>query len=239
MKKIFLLLTLIFSLSIGTVFFVSCTRNNTVNIDESWKNQIKFEDQSFDYDGNEHSIYVEGLPEAATVTYSGNNKVNPGEYNVFANVTYNDNKLSLSAKMTINKMKSILTAEDNQIFYVVNNDVRPLYTLNNNEQLVSISVKKDGKIVSENELYKVGKYEVELFAEKTLFYEESATIKINVDVKNSKFDVSYNSQTFEYDGTDKQLLLSGELPEGYSVTYENNVAKIMENIIQKLLLKIV
>ena len=225
MKKIFLLLSLIFSLSIGTVFFVSCTRNNTVNIDESWKNQIKFEDQSFDYDGNEHSIYVEGLPEAATVTYSGNNKVNPGEYNVFANVTYNDNKLSLSAKMTINKMKSILTAEDNQIFYVVNNDVRPLYTLNNNEQLVSISVKKDGKIVSENELYKVGKYEVELFAEKTLFYEESATIKINVDVKNSKFDVSYNSQTFEYDGTDKQLLLSGELPEGYSVTYENNVAK--------------
>lgn len=63
---------------------------------------ITFSDLTVDYDGKSHSIYVEGKPEEASVSYAGNNKTNPGVYNVTAKVTqrgYVD--LNLQAKLTI------------------------------------------------------------------------------------------------------------------------------------------
>ena len=47
--------------------------------------EITFDDQTFSYDGKEHSIYInEELPEGVNVTYTNNNQVKVGTYEVIA-----------------------------------------------------------------------------------------------------------------------------------------------------------
>lgn len=48
---------------------------NKLNYDESG---IKFENAYFTYDKKEHSIFVSGIPEGVTVTYTGNNRTKTG-----------------------------------------------------------------------------------------------------------------------------------------------------------------
>ena len=69
---------------------------------------ITFEDATFSYDGNEHSIYIEGdLPSGVTVSYENNGKIKEGTYTVIA--TFNDSTgnyiipNSLEATITIVK----------------------------------------------------------------------------------------------------------------------------------------
>lgn len=228
MKKFLYILFAFFAVSFGTITLVSCNdKEKTQQEDTAWEEKVKFEDATFEYDGNAHSIFVTGAPEGAEISYpSGNNKTKPGEYRVFAKVKYNNKELSLNAVMTIDKIASVITAEANQVFYTCNNDPRPLYKLNNDEQTVQMVIKQGEQVVSENSLYKVGKYVVELKAEKTTYYKESNLVKIAVEVKESQFSgVSFESKTCTYDGTDKEVTLTGTLPEGYTVAYENNKSK--------------
>ena len=66
---------------------------------------ISFNDVTFDWDGEPHSIYVQGdLPSDATVTYDGNGKTDVGKYQVTATVKLSDNYVPVSpltATMTI------------------------------------------------------------------------------------------------------------------------------------------
>lgn len=223
-KKILYVFLAVFAVSFGTISLVSCSNTTEQKEDSNWQEQVKFEDTSIEYDGKPHSILVTGAPEGAEITYQGNDKTKPGEYRVFAKVKYNDTELSLKAILTIEKCSSVITAEKNQVFYTCNNDPRPLYKLNNEEQSVSIVVKKGEQTVSSNSLYKIGTYTVELKAEKSTFYKESEVTSISVVVKESQFDsVSFASQDVLYDGQEHSLTLTGTLPENYSVTYENNV----------------
>ena len=65
---------------------------------------IKFESQSFVYDGTAKSIYISNKPEGASVTYIGNEIVDAGEHTVTATITKeNYNPLTLTAKMVISK----------------------------------------------------------------------------------------------------------------------------------------
>ena len=57
---------------------------------EITKEDVKFDKSSVVYDGTAHSILVENLPEGASVTYSENSFVEPGQYEVTANVTFAD-----------------------------------------------------------------------------------------------------------------------------------------------------
>ncbi|MDE5715310.1 MAG: DUF885 domain-containing protein, partial [Anaeroplasmataceae bacterium] len=224
MKKFFYILLAFFAVSFGTIALASCNdRSNTSDVDSAWEEKVKFENKTYEYDGNAHSIAVTGAPEDAEIRYTGNDKIKPGEYRVFARVKYNGKELSLNAIMTIDKITSVITAEEKQVFYTCNNDVRPLYKLNNEEQSVNIVVKQGDKIVSENSLYKVGSYTVELQASKTTYYKDSNLVTIQVEVKESQFSgVSFTGLTTAYDGNEKEITLTGTLPDGYSVVYENN-----------------
>lgn len=62
-------------------------------------------DAEFTYDGQSHSLEVSGtLPQNTEITYTGNGKIDVGEYTVTATLT-NSNYITkvLSAKLTVNR----------------------------------------------------------------------------------------------------------------------------------------
>ena len=77
-------------------------------------NDIKFESKEVTYDGNAHSLEVEGLPEGVNVTYENNNQTDAGEYEVIAKITDTTGNYyipaELKATLTINK-KEIKTSD--------------------------------------------------------------------------------------------------------------------------------
>ena len=81
---------------------------------------ITLEDQTVIYDGESHSLKIEGiLPKGVTVRYSGNDRIDPGEYFVtayFIGDEYHYNAIpSKTAVMTIRKLASGIAFEKNEI----------------------------------------------------------------------------------------------------------------------------
>ncbi|WP_157822130.1 T9SS type A sorting domain-containing protein, partial [Salegentibacter salinarum] len=74
---------------------------------------VTFEGNTFTYDGTEHSIFVDGLPEGATVEYDNNEQTKAGTYIVTATVSlegYED--LMLTANMSIDKASQSITFDE-------------------------------------------------------------------------------------------------------------------------------
>lgn len=174
---------------------------------------LVFEDKVVTYDGSTHSLEIENLPEGAQVTYSGNNQVEPGQYSITARVKLpGQSAVYLEALLTIEKKESVLTAETVQQAYAYLG-AKPVFSLNNNEQEVEVST-----------YYRAGKYQVDLYAKETEYYKESNHVIVEFEVlKGNDLGVSFDSVKEMYDGTQKQILASN-IPEGYTVTYENNSA---------------
>lgn len=197
-----------------------------VEITEEMLKALVFEAAAFDYDGSAHSIYVQNVPEGVTVTYKNNEKVEPGRYYVSATITYGDLSVKKSAYLTINRKKPVLVAEENQVVFLYGGNVYPSYELDNDEQKVAFKVYKGGVEVSSDVLYTEGDYTVDIIAQRSNLYEES-TVTVNVKVVNSLYNISFVDQNVIWDGNDHTLNVSGDenLPEGYTVAYDNNVAK--------------
>lgn len=93
---------------------------NKADIDVS---QLSFDGQSFEYDGQQHFIYVTGeLPqEIAAIEYENNGKVNAGEYQVSALFEYDWNNynevLPMTALLTISKRTVYITIHDKTSVY--------------------------------------------------------------------------------------------------------------------------
>ena len=118
MKKIFILMFILYVL-------VSCGGNNNDNppvnnpnddiVDNPPQEEVTllefsgvtFEDDSIDYDGNPHTLDVEGAPSFADVTYTNKGPhVNAGKYEMTATITAEGYKdLVLNAKLVINKIE--------------------------------------------------------------------------------------------------------------------------------------
>lgn len=188
-------------------------------------NDVIFENKEFDYDGTAHSIYADKLPAGATVTYTNNDQIEPGVYQVGAIIkTTTGSKKKKIATMTINKVASTLSAEASQVAYSTTLNERYSYTLDNDEQTVVAVVKKAGQVATYGDLFKNGVYSVELYAKASKHYKESNHVNITLTVKSSEFDVSFEDATIIADGTEKTIELTGTLPTGYTVDYANNKA---------------
>ncbi len=183
---------------------------------------VVFEDASFVYDGKPHGLEVKNLPAGATAKYENNNKVDAGTYNVNAIVTLGDQKVYKRAKLTITKASSVLTVEDNQIAYIYGEYKLPSYELDNDVQEVDFIVKQNGVQVDKTALDLPGEYQIEMFALASLNYKASNHVTVNFTVRMSQFEVSYKDQDFVCDGNAKSIELTGNLPEGYTVSYSNN-----------------
>ncbi|GGW77136.1 hypothetical protein GCM10008086_00550 [Salegentibacter mishustinae] len=98
--------------SAETENYLASTKEVSLVIEKAEITGVTFEGNTepFVYNGNEQSIFVTGLPEAATVTYTNNGKTNAGTYTVTATVSqpgYED--LVLTANMLIEKASQSIT----------------------------------------------------------------------------------------------------------------------------------
>ena len=210
MKKTNLLkVLLVFSCLVTSV---SCGETNS-SASQQEQNELVFEDKVVTYDGNKHSIELESVPAGATVKYVGNEKVEPGIYTVRAKVSYPDGtSKSVSAKLTIEKIESVLTAEAVQEAFAYGGAL-PVYSLNNTVQEIKL-----------NTVYRPGTYTYDLYAPETEHYKESNHVQLTFNVKaGNPLGVKFESKSVTYDGTPQQIVATN-IPEGYSVEYVNNVA---------------
>lgn len=175
--------------------------------------ELVFNDIKTEYDGTAKSVVVENVPADATVAYTGNDKVEPGNYNVSAVVTFSDgSSKELSAKLTIEKCSSVLTAEAVQ--EAVNyGGALPAFSLSNTEQTVKVTP-----------IYKPGVYELDLYAPATAHYKESNHITVSFTVrKGNDLGITFDSKETMYTGAEQSVVASN-IPEGYHVEYVNNTA---------------
>ncbi len=186
---------------------------------------VTFANGTFTYDGTAKSLAVTGnLPAGVTVEYGNNGKTAAGVYDVTASFTGNNpnyNKIdSLTAKLTINKATydmSGVTFENATLGY------------NGAAQSISVSGKlPDGVTVSYagNEQTNIGEYEViARFEGDENNYNAIEELTATLTIAKGTYDLSgvtFDDESFEYDGTQKSITLSGKLPEGVSVQYDGN-----------------
>ncbi|PNW22154.1 HYR domain-containing protein [Salegentibacter mishustinae] len=98
--------------SVETENYLATTKEVSLVIEKVEITGVTFEGNTepFVYNGSEHNIFVAGLPEDATVSYTNNGKTNAGTYTVTATVSrpgYED--LVLTANMLIEKASQSIT----------------------------------------------------------------------------------------------------------------------------------
>ena len=96
--------TYVVKATISAPNYNTITKTATLTINKLNFTNIVFENKTFDYDGEAHSIYVTGAPDFATVTYSNNGKSTAGTYTVTATISAsNYNTLTKTATLKITK----------------------------------------------------------------------------------------------------------------------------------------
>jgi extracellular elastinolytic metalloproteinase len=197
-----------------TEHYLAASKNVNLVIEEAIINGVSFENGTFTYNGNPHSIFVSGLPSDATVTYTNNGQINAGSYTVTALVTKpNYANLQLSATLTINKAQAIITANNTQTHVFDGTMKNAIGTLNHAETSL-VYTPQQGYI-------NVGNYPITISAAETPNY-LAATKSINLIIEEATFSgITFENGTFTYDGTQHSIFVSG-LPSDATVTYTNN-----------------
>lgn len=175
---------------------------------------IVFSDATFGYDGSPKNLSVSNLPADATVTYTGNQKINAGSYIVTAQISQpNHADLTLAATLHITRAQAQIIADADQ---TVNYDGTPktvLARLNHNEAGLSFSPQQG--------YVDAGDYLITVSAPASANYlavSKQVTLHINpVPVTG----VTFRDADFNYDGTPRSIAV-GNLPAGSSVVYTGN-----------------
>ena len=231
MKKIYRLFLLLCIVFCGCLVFSSCEDTKTPtptqnNADDEYKKALEavvFNDLTIDYDGQPHNLKVENLPEGATVTYSRTDLVEPGKYKINAKLELNGTRLTKGAYLTINKLVSKLTVQDSYTYYIYDDkDLDYGDILNNDDQELVFTYYKNNMPIEETQIYVPGTYKCKVYAPENKHYLASETKEFTITTYNTNFDIRYDSSYLSYDGQNHELVLTGTLPEGYTVSYENN-----------------
>ncbi|WP_424492930.1 MBG domain-containing protein [Salinimicrobium sp. GXAS 041] len=194
--------------------YLSASEKVSLEIENAEIEGVVFEGESFVYDGTAHSIFVENLPEGASVKYADNEQINAGTYKVTATVSqenYNDEVLT--ADLVIKKAVAVITAEAVQTF-TYDGTVKNVSAKLNHEETALTYASEQGYVNS-------GTYDVTISAEETDNY-LSASEEVSLVIENAEIEgVTLESEEFTYNGDVHNLNVSG-LPEGATVKYENN-----------------
>ncbi|MDT0642193.1 MBG domain-containing protein [Zunongwangia sp. F363] len=194
--------------------YLSASKNVSLEIKNAAIEGVVFEDDSFVYDGSAHSIFLENLPEGASVTYDTNGQINAGTYKVTATVSReNYNDLELSANLVIKKAEAIITAEAVQAFTYDGSTKNVTASLNHEETALTYAPAQG--------FTSAGTYPVTISAKETNNY-LSASKNVSLEIKNAEIEgVTFADYSFVYDGTAHSIFVKN-LPEGATVKYENN-----------------
>ena len=223
MKKI---LTIIFALALLCLTLTSCDAISGLfggggKITASDLEGVVFEDMTVTYDGSEKNIFATNVPEGVSVVYEGNEKINAGEYTVKAKF-YSGEELLLekSATLTIKKaqynMKGISFSGKEVTYDGKAHFVEIVGTL---PYGVSVSYEGNGKTNAGNHTVTAKfKYNEEN-------YEAIPDMSVSLVINKATYDmsgVSFSDKTVTYSRDEYSLEISGNLPEGVSVSYTGN-----------------
>ena len=184
---------------------------------------ITFEDKTVTYDGNEHELLIEGtLPEGVTVTYENNKLTEVGSVKATAIFSHNNpnyNEIpNMTATLTIKEasLKDItgISLKDNT--YTYDGKVKSLTITGKLPEGVTVTYEN-------NENINAGTYEVTAILKGNGY--NTLTLKATLTINKASYDMSgitFEDKTVTYDGNEHELLIDGTLPEGVTVTYENN-----------------
>lgn len=175
---------------------------------------ITFENDSFVYDGESHSISVTNLPEGFDVSYTNNDKVNVDVYEVVATVTGNENytgTVELKATMTITAKEVSVVWEGSTFTY---NGTKQLPTATAEGVEITVNVKEGNSIDA-------GSYTA-----------VASTTDKNYKLANTEYNYEITKATPSYtvptdlEAEEGQTLGDIELPEGF--TFEEDLDTVLE-----------
>ena len=205
---------------------------------------VKFTDNTVEYDGTAKTLEVENLPEGVKVEYEIwnqdktvrlNNAINVGSYVFVAKFGTSDENFdqtqTMDANLTITKASydmSGVKLADAVKEYDGNDYKAKLVDSTALPEDITVSFKyfnMEGKEVESTK--DAGEYKiVASFEGKNANYEEipSMEAKLTVTKKPVMIDgkVIFNSKTINFDRQPHSLEINGNLPDGVTVSYENN-----------------
>ncbi|WP_457941735.1 Ig-like domain-containing protein [Olivibacter sp. SA151] len=176
---------------------------------------ITLEDASFAYDGKAKSLAIAGtLPAGTTVSYGNNGRTDVGTQEVIATINgANYTDLVLTANLTITKAAITgISFQDGSFVY--DSTAKSLAISGTLPVGTSVSYENNNRT-------DVGTQEVSATISGDNY--ETLVLKANLTITKAAITgTSFQDGSFVYDGTAKSLVISGTLPVGTSVSYENN-----------------
>ncbi|WP_257657927.1 BspA family leucine-rich repeat surface protein [Parapedobacter lycopersici] len=191
-----------------------------LTIEKAVLSGLHFEDTVYIYQGAEREILITGdLPVGADVIYTNQSHTDVGEYMVTATVSGNNYEpLELQAKLVILPLQLNVTADNKQKVY---GTADPVLTYTAVPALIGDDAFAGGLTREKGEA--VGEYPI---TQGSLSAGDNYEITFEVGtlaiIPGGYEGVVFDDASFTYDGTTKSLKIEGTLPEGVTVSYENN-----------------
>ncbi len=187
---------------------------------------IHFDNSTVTYDGDAHSINITGtLPTGVSVSYEGNGKTNAGTYTVTAIFT-NDNPnykdiANMTATLIIEKAAiDISGISFDNASKQYNGNIQALEitgTLPDGITGVTYECDKEIKNVGTYTIYAIFEYDTEN-------YEPVSSLSAVLTITKGVYDmsgISFNDATYTFDNLPHRIVISGTLPEGVTVSYND------------------
>lgn len=172
---------------------------------------LSFKNETFTYDGKEHSIYVKGVPEFATVEYSGNGKIEPNTYVVYATVKADGYRTKkLNAKLIIKGLTfEGITFKDATFDY---DGKKHSIEVEGLPEFATVTYSNNGKSA-------IGSYTVTATIEAEHY--QTLDLKAKLTIKGKQFTgITFKDKEFAYDGKYHSIYVEGA-PDFATVTYDN------------------
>jgi len=192
------------------------TKTVTLTINKINFTGITFESQTIDYDGAEHTIVATGMPQGASVNYTNAGPyVLPGSYEIGVEISAQGyNTYTKTVTLTINKINFTgITFESQTIDY---DGSEHTIVATGMPQGASVNYTNAGPHKNAD-TYTIS---VSISAQGYNTFTKSVELKINkIDFPST---ITFNDKKVMYTGSEKTILVEGDLPQGTSIQYTNN-----------------
>ncbi|WP_297338576.1 MBG domain-containing protein, partial [Algoriphagus sp.] len=177
---------------------------------------ITFEDESFVFDGSEKFLVITGdLPAGTSVAYTNNVRTNVGSQEVTATISgSNFETLVLTADLTItpSEVEGITFEDESFVFDGTEKSLAITGTLPSGTEVA----------YSNNGRTNVGTQIVTSTISGNNFTDLILTAELEITPAGVE-GITFEDESFVFDGSEKFLVITGDLPAGTSVAYTNNV----------------
>ncbi|MDE6614743.1 MAG: hypothetical protein K2K24_04455, partial [Clostridia bacterium] len=185
--------------------------------------EVSFDDDSFKYDANPHSLAITGtLPDGVTVSYEGNGETDFGEYTVTAKFTGDANNYesidNMTAKLKIEKGDYVLEGITfDGASYPYDGEEHSLAITGTLPDWISVTYEGNGQS-------EIGSHTVTAkFTHTNNNYNEIESMTATLVIGQSGYNVEFqfNDKSVVYNGQAQTIGITGEVPDWISVEFFN------------------